>query len=176
MSIVMSYVTPRLLQAILDQYALPVDGTHGVSHWARVIENGRRLAEYTGADLNILELFAIFHDSKRVNEGIDEGHGSRGALFAASLRATHFDISRDELELLCLACEHHTDGLLDGNITIQTCWDADRLDLGRVGIQPKPAYLCTDAAKDPAILRWANERSTNRIVPAFVPSQWSVLL
>jgi hypothetical protein len=36
---------------------------------------------------------------------------------------------------------------LDGDITVQTCWDADRLDLPRVGIQPLPQFLCTEAAK-----------------------------
>jgi uncharacterized protein len=171
----MRFITRHLLEAILSQYALPTSGTHGVSHWARVIENGRRLAEYTGADLNILELFAIFHDSRRENEGIDDGHGRRGADYAALLLGSHFELSNADFELLRFACAHHTDGMLDGNITIQTCWDADRLDLGRVGIPPQPAYLCTDAAKDPAILRWANERSTQRLVPEFVLSEWKVI-
>ncbi len=29
----------------------------------------------------------------------------------------------------------------------KTCWDADRLDLPRVGIIPKKDRLCTEAAK-----------------------------
>ncbi|QDU80487.1 hypothetical protein Pla110_22170 [Polystyrenella longa] len=31
-----------ILQAILEDYALPLNGDHGVTHWARVLENGRR--------------------------------------------------------------------------------------------------------------------------------------
>ena len=33
--------------------------------------------------------------------------------------------------------------------------DADRLDLGRVGIPPDPARLCTPAAKEPRAFAWA---------------------
>lgn len=174
--ITMSLVAPRLLKEILDQYALPVNGIHGVTHWARVVENGQRLAEQTGADVKIVRLFAVFHDAKRLNDGIDHGHGARGAEYAASLWESHFRLSQGDFELLRFACAHHTDGMLDGNITIQTCWDADRLDLGRVGILPQPAYLCTDAAKDPAILRWANQRSRSGQIPEFVSRTWEVRL
>jgi uncharacterized protein len=31
--------------------------------------------------------------------------------------------------------------------TIGTCWDADRLDLGRVGARPDPKYMSTEARK-----------------------------
>jgi uncharacterized protein len=39
-----------ILTAILNGYALPVAGFHGVVHWACVLENGLRIAEATGAD------------------------------------------------------------------------------------------------------------------------------
>jgi hypothetical protein len=35
---------PGLIAAILAQYRLPPFGIHGVTHWGRVLENGRRLA------------------------------------------------------------------------------------------------------------------------------------
>lgn len=37
---------------------------------------------------SIIELFAIFHDSGRQNEHIDDGHGYRGAELAKQLRGT----------------------------------------------------------------------------------------
>jgi uncharacterized protein len=49
---------------------------------------------------------------------------------------------------------------MTGDITVLTCWDADRLDLGRVGIRPAAHRLCTDAARDPAMIEWAYRRST----------------
>ena len=55
-----------------------------------------------------------------------------------------------------------------GDVTIQTCWDADRLDLSRVGIRPDPKKLCTKAAKDPAMISWAYERSITRHVPSIL--------
>jgi len=74
-----------LIREILQDYALPVRGEHGVVHWARVLENGLRLAGATGASVEVVTLFALFHDSRRVNQSHDYGHGLRGAKFAQSL-------------------------------------------------------------------------------------------
>src|SRR5690606_2271394 len=125
----------------LADYPLPLAGYHGVTHWARVLENGTRLAAVTGAKLEVVQLFAVFHDSRRVNEGWDDHHGRRGAEFARQLRGEFFELPDDDVDLLTHACNHHTDGTTEGDITVQTCWDADRLDLGRVGIRPHPSYL-----------------------------------
>jgi hypothetical protein len=57
-------------------------------------------------------------------------------------------ISREEEDMLAYACRHHSGGMIDADITVQACWDADRLDLGRVGIIPDPARLCTGAARE----------------------------
>ena len=54
-----------LIHQILEDYALPWHGTHGVGHWARVLENGLRLAKTTRANLEVVQLFAVFHDSRR---------------------------------------------------------------------------------------------------------------
>lgn len=62
-----------------------------------------------------------------------------------------------------MACEKHSDGLTDADITVQVCWDADRLDLGRVGVRPHARYLCTDAAKSPSVIEWAYGRSIRRM-------------
>lgn len=168
----MFVISSSLIQAILERYSLPWYGTHGVSHWARVYENGLRLAEVTGANVAIVQLFAVLHDSKRVNETVDFGHGQRGAKFATSLRGTYFDLTDEEFKLLYEACAYHTDGKTEGNITIQTCWDADRLDLARAMIHPKPRHLCTGAAKNPEIISWANQRSSSRFIPGFVYQDW----
>ena len=77
---------PLILHAVLEDYALPWGGYHGVAHWARVYENGLRLAEETGAIVEVVQLFAVLHDSRRVNEHTDPDHGPRAAEFAMSLR------------------------------------------------------------------------------------------
>jgi uncharacterized protein len=155
----MSPVSPELMQAIRQQYRLPWDGIHGVSHWARVRETGLRLATKTEASAAVVELFAAFHDACRLNEGRDPAHGRRGAELAARLRGTLFTLPDADFARLQEACILHTAGLLDGDATVQTCWDADRLDLPRVGIAVDPARLCTAAAREPAILAWASRRS-----------------
>ena len=162
-----------LVHRILEDYALPPHGTHGVGHWARVLENGPRLAEATDAKIEVVQLFAIFHDSRRVNEGVDDDHGERGAELAAELRHL-FTLSDENFELLYEACAYHTDGLTEADVTIQVCWDSDRLDLGRVGIMPEKAKLCTVAAKASKMLKWADGRAAFEVVPDFVKGEWGI--
>ena len=152
-------ITQDLVKAIRKQYRLSWNGTHGISHFLRVRDNGLRLAERTGARPQLVELFAFFHDSRRHNEGHDPGHGKRAVHLVRSLHGRFFELNPDDLALLEFACEFHTDGLLDGDVTVQTCWDADRLDLGRVGKRPSAHKLCTAAAKTPEMIEWAFRRS-----------------
>jgi uncharacterized protein len=149
----------ELIVAIRDEYVLPWNGVHGISHWMRVRENGLYLAEKTGADPQVVELFACLHDSKRRNEFRDPGHGARAAQFVRTLQGSVIDIADEALEQLVYACAYHTDGLTKADVTVQTCWDADRLDLGRVGIRPQARYLCTPAARDASVIQWAFARS-----------------
>jgi uncharacterized protein len=161
-----------IVHEILDDYALPVRGLHGVVHWARVLENGLRLAAATGANIEVVSLFALFHDSRRVNDHMDFGHGYRGACLAKSFRGSLVNLSDPDFELLYEACRLHTDGLTEGNLTIQVCWDADRLDLGRVGIDPEPDLLCTDTAR--TLINWAHGRSVISYEPDFVSQIWGL--
>ena len=161
-----------IMSEILRGYALPVRGDHGVVHWARVLENGLRVADAIGADREVVALFALFHDSRRVNECRDDGHGERGGEFARSLRGSLVHLDDARFELLFEACRLHTDGYTTGDPTLLACWDADRLDLGRVGITPRPHRLCTDAARE--LLAWAHERATGGHEPDDVLASWGI--
>lgn len=161
-----------IMQAILDGYALRLRGAHGVVHWARVLENGIRVAEATGADREVVTLFALFHDSRRVNEYEDDEHGLRGGEFANSLRGSLVHLDDTRFDLLFEACRLHTDGLTQGDITLQTCWDADRLDLGRVGITPEVDRLCTNTARD--VLEWSHARAVGGHIPTTVLASWGL--
>jgi uncharacterized protein len=122
---------------------------HGVQHWLRVAELGAELAaETVGADLAVVGAFALFHDSQRENDWDDPGHGARGAKLAAEMRrAGLLRLDDDQLGLLVEACTDHTDGLTTFDPTIGCCWDADRLDLVRVGMKPAAEFLSTLAAR-----------------------------
>lgn len=163
-----------LIQEILKDYRLTIMGTHGLSHWGRVLETGLKLTEQTGAKPEVVALFAVFHDARRWSEATDPGHGQRGAELANNLRAKFLSLSDEDFGLLSIACTHHTDGTTEGNITVRTCSDADRLDLWRVFIVPKDEFLCTPAAKDESLKHWARERSLTDYCPTFVESEWLV--
>ena len=167
-----SMIPETVMRAIVSGYALRPMGTHGLPHWARVMETGLRLADLTGADPDVVELFAVFHDARRINEGIDRGHGSRGAQLLLTLREDLPDLDSARLALLVAACERHTAGEIEGDVTVRTCWDADRLDLGRVGTMPSPSRLCTEAARSEDFIAWAHARSVSGIVPSVVTGEW----
>ena len=162
--------TPAILEHIIPGYALALDGTHGIRHWARVHENGRRLAAATGADAEVVALFALFHDARRINEHCDPDHGRRGGDLARTLRGTLVTLDDDRFRLLHAACAQHTDGRVTRNPTLGACWDADRLDLGRVGISPDPALLSSDAAR--ALIPWAEARAEREYDPRAVLRAW----
>ena len=119
------------------------DSIHGASHWRRVERNALEIAASNGAIVEVVRLFAVFHDSRRENDGVDFEHGEPGAEYAASLRGTLFDLSDTHLELLQYACRWHTQGQLSDDPTIGACWDADRLDLTRIGMTPKAEFMST---------------------------------
>ena len=163
----------EIIKKILQHYELDPQGPHGLFHWARVYENGMKLADKTGADIELVELFSLFHDARRLNDGRDEGHGLRGAELAESLRGSLIHLDDERFELLYDACALHTDGLTTGDITVMTCWDADRLDLGRVGITPVSARLCTGAARE--LLPWAHQNAGDCYEPGEIMKAWGVI-
>jgi uncharacterized protein len=168
----LAMISKELIETILRQYLLSPKGIHGLSHWARVLENGISLAQQTGARIAVVELFAVFHDARRLNDGWDREHGHRGAELAAQFRGTHLHLSDSDFDLLYQACRDHALGSTAADITVQTCWDSDRLDLGRVRIDLDRKYLCTEAARDSAFMAWADRRSREGFVPELIWQEW----
>ncbi len=148
-----------LISFLRQHFVLDWRGIHGAPHWSRVRLNGMRLAATTGANLRVVEAFALLHDSCRLDDNYDPDHGSRAAVLAQKINSQYLGLDDLELKLLSAACEGHSAGRLKGDITVQTCWDADRLDLGRVGIRPVASRLCTLAARDQTMIAWAFARS-----------------
>ena len=114
--------------------------------------------------ISLTASFSLLDDTQRRNEDYDPEHGMRAAQFAKTLRGTLFDVTDAEMELLTEALIHHSEGYTEGDVTVRVCWDADRLDLGRVGIEPKPDRLCTETARNDDVLFWANARSRHKVV------------
>jgi len=150
---------PELIVMLRREFRLDWGGIHGAPHWARVRINGLALAARTGARADVVECFALLHDSQRLDDGHDADHGVRAADFVRRINHGYLHLDAAGLEQLVHACKYHSAGLSEADATVQTCWDADRLDLGRVGIRPDPTRLCTAAAREPAVIAQALARS-----------------
>jgi len=156
----------KKLAAVLDEakrvFQLdPKRSLHGPGHWEQVERNAMELGENTpGCDIEVARLFAILHDCKRQNEGTGEGHGERAAGFARELYDKGLlDLGPEQWAILEYAIRSHNHGLVSTDPTIGVCWDADRLDLPRVGIAPDASLLSTRYAK-----KISNEKTQGRIV------------
>ncbi len=115
-------------------------------HWARVKHFGLRVGGLRGANLGVVELFAFLRDSRREDIWTDPHHGVRGAEFARHLNGRFFSLAPTALDTLCAAIRDHGMGRMEREVTIQTCWDADCLDLSLVGITLR-ADLQSDEAE-----------------------------
>jgi len=148
----------RLVEAVLERSTGKNSSIHGESHWQRVAAAGLTLLPETpGADPVLVFLFALFHDSMRLNDKYDPLHGPRGATLARELRGETFELEDAEMGLLAFACEEHTNGRVGSDPTVGVCWDADRLNLWRVGIRPSPQFLSTEAARSEERIAWARD-------------------
>lgn len=153
----------NITEAVLREYSLDLTGLHGAWHWLRVRRNGLWLAERTpDADAQVVELFALLHDSRRWDDGHDPLHGPRAAKFVRRLHADGLLVlEAPRLEILADACARHTTGRNSIDPTIGCCWDADRLELSRLHDPPDPYYLSTKAALDGDLQRLAWEAGTS---------------
>ncbi|MFZ4652173.1 MAG: hypothetical protein ACOYLV_15780 [Rubrivivax sp.] len=151
-------IVRKALAVVAPQFRLSLHhGAHGVAHWSRVWFHGRALAASLDINPAVLAWFAFLHDSQRHNEHCDPQHGARAAHFAVHLRraGTITELSCQEFEHLCEAMQLHSDGHTEAEPALRACWDADRLDLSRVGITPEPRYLCTEHGRREETLRVA---------------------
>ena len=127
---------------------------HGETHWRCVAATGLALDEAApGADRGLVFCFGLLHDTRRENEAFDPGHGARAEAFARELRdegALELDDVR--FDLLAEALRLHSDGQVSTDATIGACWDADRLHLPRVFIEPDPKRFSTRVAHGEAPL------------------------
>jgi uncharacterized protein len=135
-----------------EQFCLHRASIHGLGHWKQVAENGIVLSTQPGTDGIVVQLFALLHDCKRMDEYTDTEHGQRAAEFAVRIRSQHLKaLSDEQFEKLHWACAYHNHGQVHDDPTIGACFDADRLELTRVGILPRADLMCTSIGKRMAV-------------------------
>ncbi len=142
-----AYNKPSMPTSIRKQFKIDWHGMHGANYWARILHNGMAISTKRWADLLAVELFAFLHNSQRHNDDEDYQHGKRAAKYACSLNTVYFDLTATRMNALCKAIKHHIGGKVHDQATIHTCWDADRLDPGRVSIKPGTKFLSVEAVK-----------------------------
>jgi len=135
-----------LVLKVIEEAKLANSPIHGVDHWQRVERNGIYLCQFNEADQVVVQLFALFHDCKRENDHRDLEHGPRAEKYLREIEK-FVPVTNLQFENLCVACLTHTTGTKAENITVATCWDADRMDIGRVGIVPHENFLTNQEAK-----------------------------
>ena len=138
-----------LIVYLRKNFILKEDSIHGYMHWKRVFENGYQIINSNKKiDAEIVFLFSIIHDTKRVNEYKDILHAERAAESLKLLKKLHYiNLNKDRYKILDYAIRNHEKGDVSDNVTIGCCWDSDRLDLFRVGIIPAKKYFSTHAGK-----------------------------
>ena len=143
-----------------------IDSTiHGPAHWARVVQFGTRLARIiplSREETFCVQLFGWTHDLARLDDGMDPQHGPAGARYLAEvIETTGLEVPEGGAEVVARAIRHHSDGVTAGEaarlgwleglpwereralLTIGACWDADRLDLLRLGMEPLAHKMST---------------------------------
>ena len=141
-----------LILKIKKQFKIDFYGLHGIRHWKRVYENTQKLASYYKVQSEVFGFFALLHDCKRANEDIDKFHGKRASIFVKELlKSKEIVLNDEDAKSLIYACKNHTHSdkkdPLYKDIVVQICFDSDRLDIDRVGLEVDLKYLATDYAK-----------------------------
>lgn len=144
---------------------------HGPAHWARVFHFGKLLSEKMSLPLQqrqCIQVFAWTHDLARWDDNGGNEHAIAGAYYLDEVVPALFaHLVHDQRELIRAAIRHHADSLAaeeafhsgwfidlpweksDLLNTIGCCWDADRLDLLRLGIEPDHARMSTPYWEEP---------------------------
>jgi uncharacterized protein len=125
---------------------------HGPSHWKNVDHSAQLICREVPGDLLVVRYFAFLHDACRCDDGADLDHGPRSADGLPNLPPELAVLTPAQMAVLEHAIRHHTDGDTSDDPTIGTCWDSDRLDLGRVGIIPSRLMMSTTPGKEIAAL------------------------
>ncbi|MCE6958802.1 hypothetical protein LAZ40_07035 [Cereibacter sphaeroides] len=124
-----------LLAEALAEAPLVDDHLHGEIHWRGVAEAGLRIADWSpGVDRAFVLAFAILHDCRRMDDGWDPDHGLRAAGLVRTSRVLRTILPESILPKLAEACLRHESGhRCSEDRTIGASWDADRLNLVRLG-------------------------------------------
>ena len=124
---------------------------HGIPHLRRVAVTAGRIAASIGEDIESAVVAGFLHDCARNDDGGGTCHALDSAVLAKKLLSMfypHLDVVR-----LCDAIARHADGETTKDLLVACVWDADRLDLSRLGIEVNSDLLSTSVARRIVLIR-----------------------
>jgi uncharacterized protein len=160
-----------LLAEARDGAVLAHEPMHGELHWRAVAWAGLRIREIAPwLSAPVMISFGLLHDCRRETDDWDPGHGERAARVAARSRPLKRLLGAVGRDLVSEACLMHERGMSRFDApAIGACWDADRVNLVRLGFRLDPRYFTILSREDGSLDDLAER--TRRIVrdpPAWV--------
>lgn len=167
---------------------------HGVTHWTRVHRYGLLLADslkLSEEERLAIALFGWTHDLARTDDNGGNQHSIDGAKYIQYVTDRLFsDFPETTLDVVTTAIRYHSDGMnaeealyelpiVDNSTwsrestlnTIGCCWDADRLDLLRLGIVPDESMMSTPYWKEILPLASKLNKMTSLVEDYFIDDQ-----
>lgn len=118
---------------------------HGINHLRQVAYLAGRFAYSINECEETAIIGGYLHDCARENDGNGNSHAHESALLATKIISKFYP--EINIERVYNAIFFHADGLITDDPFIGCIWDADRLNLVRIGIIPKVELLSTEVAK-----------------------------
>ena len=78
-------VTQAFVEHCCEAYQMDHNGYHGFDHWMRVLHNGRLLVDMENANLSVVELFCLLHDTQNATMSTETLHTAAEPLAMQSL-------------------------------------------------------------------------------------------
>lgn len=159
-----------LLTEARDGAALAREPMHGELHWRGVAWAGLRIAELReGLRPEVTVAFGLLHDCRRETDDWDPEHGDRAARVASRSAPLKRLLGAEGRDLVAEACRLHERGrTCPEEPRIGACWDADRVNLVRLGLDLDPSYFTVLSGEDGSLDALAER--TRLIVPD--PPAW----
>lgn len=114
---------------------------HGLEHLREVAHLAGEIAAVEGADVEAAVVGGFLHDCGRQDDRGGNAHALVSAELASQILAEYFPHLPQEP--IVEAIRRHADGEVSSDALEGAIWDADRLTIGRAGIEPKLEYFST---------------------------------
>ena len=132
---------PDLISDVMSVATHRRSPIHGELHWRAVSQAGIEIAKLNGGRTEIAMAFGLIHDSQRLCDDWDPEHGLRAAKWASKSKRLLDLIGKDGRDIVAAAARDHEKGKVTQDRNIGTCWDADRINLWRVGLMPHADFF-----------------------------------